>query len=360
MRGLNGMKTGRLLSALRKPKSLSCASDILSRSGRGKWCTRLPALALASTLAQPALAQCEAVPPVVRDLKLERFYEDSAGAIVEPTRMEEHKAMTAPLVEFVGTVSSLADKANQQRSLPTATARCGLDWIAAWAKDGAYLGSFSSKQSQAQRKWDLAGIALAYLKLKHWATPEDRGSIEPWLIKVADAARTHFDDASIKHNNHWYWLGLGIAAVGVATESDTHWQMAKSIFTDAMADITADGTLPLEMAREGRALYYHVFALEPLVVLAEMAAARGEDWYTLNDGALHRLVAKTVQGLTEPAIFDTLAGVKQQRPVKSGYGWAWLYRDRFFDRMRDAIDQPIGHRWLGGNVDVLKKVLNGK
>jgi poly(beta-D-mannuronate) lyase len=317
-------------------------------------------LTVSALLTSPALADCEAVPPAVRDLALERFYEDSAGAIVEPTRMEEHKALTAPLAEFVGTVTRLADRAHQQRSAPDGTARCALGWIAAWARDGAYLGSFQSKQSQAQRKWDLAGIALAYLKLKHWATVDDRATIEPWLIKVADAARAHFDDAGIKRNNHWYWMGLALAAVGTATGSDTHWQMAKSIFADAAKDITADGTLPLEMAREGRALYYHVFTLEPLVVLAEMAAARGEDWYQLNDGALHRLVAKTVQGLAEPAIFDTLAGVKQQRPVKTGYGWAWLYRDRFFDRMKDAIPQPIGHRWLGGNADVLKKVLSEK
>lgn len=317
-------------------------------------------LSLCLMLTAPAYADCEAVPPPVPDLKLERFYEDGAGSIVEPTRMEEHKAMTAPLLEFVGTVTKLADKANQQRGTPDGTARCALDWIVSWAKGGGYLGDFSSKQSEAQRKWDLAGTAIAYLKLKRWATAEDRAVIEPWLIKVADAARAHFDDASIKHNNHWYWLGLGMAAVGTATGSDKHWQMAKSIYADAVKDITAEGTLPLEMAREGRALYYHVFAVEPLVVLAEFGTARGEDWYPLNDGALHRLVAKTAQGLTDPAIFDKLAGVAQQRPVKSGYGWGWLYRERFFDRMPNAIDQPIGHRWLGGNADVLKKVLSEK
>ncbi len=341
----------------RAPKSLTCPSGILSRFGRGTWCWLM--LMNVATSYPVFAAECETVPPPVHDLNLERFYEDGAGSIVEPTRMEEHKAMTAPLVEFVGTVTKLADRANQQRSSPLDTARCGLGWIAGWAKGEAYLGSFPSKQSEAQRKWDLAGIAIAYLKLKRWATAEDRATIEPWLIKVADAARAGFDDAGVKRNNHWYWLGLGMAAVGVATDSDKHWQMAKSIFADAAKDITADGTLPLEMAREGRALYYHVFATEPLVLLAEFGAARGEDWYALNDGALHRLVAKTAAGLNDPTIFDKLAGIAQQRPVKTGYGWAWLYRERFPDRMPDAIEMPIGHRWLGGNVDVLKKVLSG-
>ena len=83
---------------------------------------------------------------------------------------------------------------------------------------------------------------------------------------------------------------------------------------DASRDIAADGTLPLEMAREGRALYYHAFAVMPLVALAELGRSRGEDWYALGDGALHRLVAKTAEGLNDPTIFDKLAGVAQQRP----------------------------------------------
>ncbi|MEQ1718540.1 MAG: alginate lyase family protein [Hyphomicrobium sp.] len=307
-------------------------------------------LALSATSAR---ADCRQVPPPVVDISLERFYEDGAGSVVEPTRMEAHKAQTAPLVEFTGFITKQADKAFRQRGAPDGTAKCALSWITAWAKGGAYLGKMNSKQAEAQRKWDLAGTALAYVKLKHWASAEDRTVIEPWLSKWADAARSAFDDASIKRNNHWYWLGLGEAAVAIATDDATRWRAAKSIYEDALKDITAEGTLPLEMARQGRALYYHVFALEPLVVMAEIAAARGEDWYALGGGALHRLVKKTAEGLADPAVFDTLAGVAQQRPVKSGYGWASPYRDRFFERMPNKIDQPIGHRWLGGDVDVL-------
>ena len=314
---------------------------------------------LALTVAARA-EECPAVPPPVTDLALERFYEDSAGSIVEPARMEEHKARTAPLVEFIGTVTKLADRAHQQRSSPTATIACALSWLRAWAEGGAYLGKIEGKQSEAQRKWDLAGAALGYLKLKKWASADDRKVIEPWLIKVADAAFAHFDDKTIKRNNHWYWMGLGLGAVGIAAESDAHWQRAKSIMTDASRDITAEGTLPLEMAREGRALYYHAFAVMPLVALAELGASRGEDWYALNDGALHRLVAKTTEGLNDPAIFDTLAGVAQQRPVKPGAGWVSLYDARFMGRLKFRPEQPNKHRWLGGQVDVLGKVLGEK
>ncbi len=318
------------------------------------------AIFVTASAAAHAHADCPTVPQPVRDLKLERFYQDSAGSVVDPAKMEGHKAETAPLTAFVGFITKQADRANSQRSSPIETAKCALSWIRGWAEGGAYLGAMDSKQAEAQRKWDLAGTALAYVKLKRFATADDRAAIEPWLVKWADAARAHFDDAGIKRNNHWYWMGLGAAAVGLATSQDKYWQMAKEIFADASKDIAADGTLPLELERKARALHYHVFALQPLVVMAEMAAARGEDWYAMNDGALHRLVAKTVEGLKDPSVFDKLAGVAQERPVKSGYGWAWLYRERHFGRMPDKIEQPIGHRWLGGDVDVLLRVVGRK
>ncbi len=213
-----------------------------------------------------AHADCPPVPAPVRDLKLERFYEDSAGSVVDPAKMAAHKAETAPLTAFVGFITKQADRANRQRSSPVETAKCGLLWIRGWAEAGAYLGTMDSKQAEAQRKWDLAGTALAYLKLRHFATAEDRAVIEPWLVTWAGAARAHFGDPGIKRNNHWYWMGLAAAAVGLATDNDKYWQMAKGIFEDAAKDIASDGTLPLELERKGRALHYHVFALEPLVV----------------------------------------------------------------------------------------------
>ena len=142
--------------------------------------------ALLITASTAAAEDCAPVPPPVVDLALERFYEDSAGSIVEPTRLE---ANTAPLVAFVGEVTRLADRAHMQRSSPRGTIACALTWIRGWAAGGAYLGKMDGKQAEAQRKWDLAGIALAYLKLKRHASDEDRAVINPWLIKIADAPR---------------------------------------------------------------------------------------------------------------------------------------------------------------------------
>ncbi len=192
-------------------------------------------------------------------------------------------------------------------------------------------------QAEYQRKWDLAGAALAYIKLKSFASAEQRRVIEPWLMRFADAARAFFDDPKHKRNNHWYWLGLAVGATAIATDSDRHWQMARGIMADAAGDIAADGTLPMEIARGARAIHYHAFAVMPLVVLAELARFKEEDWYAMGDGALHRLVDVTLRGLNDPALFDQLAGVQQQRPVGAGAGWLQIYGASYPDRLKEFM-----------------------
>lgn len=320
----------------------------------------LAASTLAAVPVAHAASGCPAVPPAVVSLDVPRFYSDAAGTIVDPGLKAQHQRAVEPLTSFLRQVVSDADHA-YSRSSPRSqgeAADCALTWLQTWAGEGAWLGTMSTKQAEYQRKWDLAGVALAYLKLRPFARPEQRQVIEPWLQRFADVARAFFDDAERKRNNHWYWLGLGEAAVGLATDSQRHFDVARGIMQDALSDIAADGSLPEELARGQRALHYHVFALVPLVMMAELAAARGEDWYALRGGALHRLVALTAAGLNQPDIFDALAHVPQERPPNARAGWLQLYRQRFPERPLPALPQVAdGHRWLGGNVAMLMLAL---
>lgn len=316
---------------------------------------------LGGSAAIPARAQtCPPAPPAVRDLDVPRFYGDADGAVVDPKALAAHRTAVEPLTRFLRHVVTDADKALRQSTPDAAgkSAACALAWIEAWARGGAWLGDMRSQQGEYQRKWDLAGVALAYLKVRSFATTAQRAAIEPWLIEFADRARAFFDDPRRKRNNHWYWLGLGAAAVGLAANSDRHWQLARSIIKDAAGDIATNGSLPHELARKSRALHYHAFSLTALVVTAELAALRGEDWYGDGGGALHRLVAFTVRGLADPASMEPLAGARQELPVNPGYGWRTLYEARFPERMKGPLpDVPTAYRWLGGDVQLLHKAV---
>jgi len=315
---------------------------------------------LALLLATGSAAACPAAPTPVKDLDIPRFYGDARGTVIEPKQRALHDAAVAPLTYFLQEVTAQADKA-LRRSKPAAqreAASCALSWLETWARGDAWLGRMAQDQAEYQRKWDLAGAALAYIKLKSFASVEQRRIIEPWLIRFADAARAFFDDPKHKRNNHWYWLGLAQGAVGMATDSDRHWQTARGIMADAARDIAADGTLPMEIARGARAIHYHAFAVMPLVVLAELARFKEEDWYAMGDGALHRLVDVTLRGLNDPALFDQLAGVPQQRPVGAGAGWLQIYGASYPARLKEFMpSMQQGHRWIGGDVTILTQVL---
>ena len=136
------------------------------------------------------------------------------------------------------------------------------------------------------------------------------------------------------------------------------WMWRGGIMQDAARDIAANGTLPEEMARGQRALFYHVFSVVPLVLMAEMATKRGEDWYALGNGAVHRLVQLSASGLANPETFDRLASVPQERPINTRAGWLQVYQRRFPGRLTQSLPEVAeGHRWLGGSVTVLLAAL---
>lgn len=307
--------------------------------------------------AEPA---CVAPPPVVRDVEIPRYYDDAAGTRIDPRLKAANEAAVAPLVAFLREVTSLSDAAVRASKADKreASARCALAWLEAWARGRAWLGRVD-QQGEYQRKWDLAGASLAYVKVRRHATREQQRLIEPWLSEIGVAARAFFDNPGRKRNNHWYWLGLSLAGVALATGDERAWGEARGIAADAAHDIRADGTLPMELDRGERALHYHAFALMPLIVLAEIAAARGEDSYGLSGGALHRLAARVLSGLADPSAFERITGKRQVLTQSSaGAGWLPIYARRFPDRVpTGAPAMRPGDRRLGGDVNALMAVL---
>jgi len=67
--------------------------------------------------------------------------------------------------------------------------------------------------------------------------------------------------------------------------------------------------IALEMARGTRALHYHLYALAPLVPLAEFGEANDLDLYAHASGAIHRLVSFSVGDLQDTTPFAKATGV---------------------------------------------------
>jgi poly(beta-D-mannuronate) lyase len=100
-----------------------------------------------------------------------------------------------------------------------------------------------------------------------------------------------------------------------------------------VAEIEPDGSLPIEMKRGRRALHYHLFALAPLVYLAELGEENGQNLYAERSYALQKLATLSAQGMTNNHFFEQATGVSQDTPngppTAEQINWASIYVSRF-------------------------------
>jgi poly(beta-D-mannuronate) lyase len=298
-----------------------------------------------------AWAVCGTPPPLVRDIVTDRFY--VAGAHARGDTGGAHTPSTLATLDH----GVLAILAMTDRGLDgdEASARCAGRWLAAWAGGGAMLGRMSSQQAEIERKLRTAGIAMGYLKVRDMISARERAVIPPWLNKLADNV-TADQGWPKRRTSVVYWTGFAVGAVGTATGAKRHLDDARTIYEGAMTDIRPDGTLSFALARRHKALIYLNHALAPLVMLAELAAMRGEDWYSIDHGAIHRLAARTLDGLRDPGGFADIAGVSSvDVPRGDDLGWLAFYRRRFPARVRGAPRGPFRDPWMGGDLTAMAK-----
>jgi poly(beta-D-mannuronate) lyase len=258
----------------------------------------------------PAIA-CSTPPAAVVDIDANSYYTDKNHSVIDPALRARNIANTKPIEDYLGTVSKNAGSAK------TEDQRCALGWLTAWADGRAMLGKMSSGQSYYQRKWTLAGLALSYARIKPVATPAQQQAIESWFKALADATMTHSDAQKGKRNNHYYWEGLAVAAVGGVTGDARYLAWGRKVFDHAMSQVAEDGSLPLEMDRATKALHYHVFSAQPLVLLASILDVQSPQ--------LDKLVRFTVNGAKDSSPIAKATGFEQEAVKPGNMSWLLVY-----------------------------------
>jgi poly(beta-D-mannuronate) lyase len=287
---------------------------------------------------------CPEPPPFSKSLEVEGYYSDAHHSIVDPKKLEaERKATEAPthLGEWT-TQAADTYRAHGSR----AGAACVYALLDAAARARAWADTMPTSQGSYEQKWLLAAVSVAYLKVRDSGvgTPDQDKEIQKWLSTVAKRAidyveRKERNPESDAWNNHRYWAGFAVCAAGIAIGDRGDYEWGISSYKAGVDQIQPDGVLPREMARAGRALHYHIYALAPLTMIAEMGEANGLDLYHYRDGAIHRLVRLCIVGLQNPGIFAKATGVAQEDVnVTSGIyiGWAVPYVQRFPDAQLSA------------------------
>ncbi len=307
---------------------------------------------------------CDSVPaPLVRLDTVSKYDQsDPTRSKINPAGEKQFRKDIRPLEVMTEKSVRYANRYWLSGGKKRGAASCALVWLHGWAKEGALRELTDDKAYNTVGKY-LGGMALAYLQIKNAPGLDERQkhTVEQWLASVAvDLAGYHArtPHANASRNNHLYWSGLGIAATGVASDRLDLFDWGMEAARRGLRDIEADGTLPLELARRSRARDYHMYALTPLVMLAELGYANGVDLYAEHEGALRRLAALVLRTVDDPAFFERKTGVKQiPYPDKdtraSRLAWLEPYHARFPDARTEALlkgIRPVTSKFLGGKL----------
>jgi poly(beta-D-mannuronate) lyase len=304
---------------------------------------------------------CPAIAHIAPDLVTDGFYrlDDPTHSIIDPVRQEAYRKSSDGVKAVGMAIVKAAD--NYRVSGSRSAAHCAMAQTLALAQEHSLAGKMSSNQAYYVQGWVVGAVAIAYLKIRETglATPAETETIAKWMQSVGEQTKKYYDaHGAAAHgdsqNNHLYWAGVELAAIGVAADDRKDFDWAMATYENGVNQIQPDGSLPLEMARGGRALHYHLYALAPLVLLAEFGEANHLDLYAHANGAIHRLVNFSVAGVLDPTPFVKATGVQQEVPkTLSGdqIGWAPPYVQRFpnptLERMVQAAPS-LSVYYLGG------------
>jgi poly(beta-D-mannuronate) lyase len=288
---------------------------------------------------------CPAPPPFAKTLEVGSYYVDSHASVADPQKLAAfQKASEAPthLSQFAALAAdAYLDKGSR------AAAVCVYSLLEAAAKANAWAGKMPGFQGVYVQNWLLSAVAISYLKVRESgvAAPHQDAIIQKWFKALGSRVEDYFSGAIMRgatdgQNNHLYWAGLAIAAASIACTRPKDFEAALSTYRSGLDAIQADGSLIAEMNRGQMALHYHLYALGPLIILAELGEANGLDLYAEHQGAIHRLVNFCVAGLEDPSLLEKRTGVAQIVALPyagSDIGWAVPYVRRFPNPQLSAL-----------------------
>jgi poly(beta-D-mannuronate) lyase len=303
---------------------------------------------------------CPAIEHLPADLTTSGFYSDGKSSIIDPVKWKAYVASAGPIKRLGQQVVDAADAYRTTGS--RAAAECAIAHMEAAAKDGVITGKMSSNQAYYVQGWVIGAVAIAYLKVRDSGLirPEQAHEILPWIVKVVHQTMDYYSAHRAKHkgdgsNNHLYWAGVEISAAGIAANNRELFDWGMASYHDGVAQIQPDGTMPLEMRRGRRALHYHLFALAPLVYLAEFGEDNGLHLYAERDYAIRKLAKLSTDGLVDNSFFTKATGIAQDLPdgppAAEQISWAKIYVARFPNAVIEKLlagARSLSYMYLGG------------
>lgn len=325
---------------------------------------------------QGSPTECKDEPPdPVVNLAVSSMYDqsDESRSTVDEDQFEEYTEGMSGLRDFLTYVTKAASDYVASNGKKVAKAACALAWIDAWAKGNA-MSDLDTRQSALSSTRIVAGMGMAYLSIRPYAEAigYDSAPLQAWFKDRARDFMAIYEDSGDRgsnRSNHRYWGGFAVAVSGVVTDDRELLDWGVESYRIGVCQIDARGALPLELERDKKARDYHLHALAPLVMIAELAEANGTDAYGFCDGAVHRLVKFALTSVENPGEIEEITGAEQVKlPTDDGairgdrLAWVEPYFKRFGGSEKDygiKLDRPLFSSNLGGRLTVMVAAKSG-
>ncbi|HYK35956.1 alginate lyase family protein [Alloacidobacterium sp.] len=302
---------------------------------------------------------CPAIVHLSPDLTTSGFYSDSKSSIIDPEKWKAYAATSGPYKDLGNRVVDAADA--YQTTGSRAAVECALQHMDVAAKDGVFTGKMSSNQAYYVQGWVIGAVAIAYLKVRDsgLVPAAQKKEILPWIEEVVSQSQDYFEAHKAKsagdaQNNHLYWAGVEVAAAGIADDHKL-FDWGLETYKAGISQIQPDGSLPQEMRRGQRALHYHLYALAPLVYLAEFGEENGLHSWAEHDYAIKKLADLCIEGLDGNRFLVKATGMPQDTPngppAAEQISWAKIYLARFPNpQLEKLLEQAksMSYMYLGG------------
>jgi poly(beta-D-mannuronate) lyase len=243
-------------------------------------------------------------------------------------------------------------------------AACVIRALLPWANSKALL-NYNAKDDMTvwfQSTWTVASLSLSVSVIRAEPTlnATERDQVIAWLRQAAHKAisETRGPNSGTERNNHFFWRGLAATAAGVISKDDELFSFGLRTYATAIGEIDSNGAFPLEMERHELALHYQAFAIEPLVMIAELSRRQGIDIYGLekNKHSLSDAVAFLSKAMADPSQVKKYTPEIQQTSADMAPGsqllaWVEFWNGRFDDpSLKGLLQKPFYADRLGGNT----------
>ncbi|MBB3394996.1 MULTISPECIES: alginate lyase family protein [unclassified Rhizobium] len=254
-------------------------------------------------------------PPATLETQSKYKADDSSKSSIDDDALAARDKTVQPIRNSIRLLTNIAYAGSNSSLVTQARAECVLHNIDRWASAKALTDMRTVDAYLSRDRW-VAEIALAVRSAsKHVELSSERKALySTWFSTLArdtiDAYSLRLGPKS-KTNNHRYWAGLSVAAVGFLVDNSDFKTWGKTSFEIGACQVDDRGFLPAELARGEKALDYHVYALRPLAAIIKLASDSGEPLHSKCLDRFKRLTAMTRAALQDPTQFERVAGQRQ-------------------------------------------------